>query len=334
MKRICVFGGQFGSEGKGSFAEYVAKESRKFGRHLIVAGDNSPNSGHTNSVWKSRQIPSSSCYADAVILGPDSVIDQGALSNDMRNLATACDKLKRPIPPVYIHSHAAIIGSGDALCENDVVTSIGSTGTGTGQARKGKFIDRIPSRVIGDRRLFGPAIVVRRDQWAGFIEERVDADWVFECGQGVMLDTNLGYYPYCTSRSTLPRVAVERNGFGMIDWLYAGVYRTYPIRTGGNSGPTGARETFFESIGQENEIATVTGRIRRIFEFSTKDFLYSTYMSRPDMLVFTHLDYVGIKSPDSRLVEEWMANEGILNEMGGYEKYGSYKTGEFFSITT
>ena len=155
---------------------------------------------------------------------------------------------------------------------------------------------------------------------------------IFECSQGTLLDTNFGVFPFCTSRSTLPRVAIERNGLGWIDWEYAGVYRTYPIRTGGPSGPTGGDELDWKYLGVKPEIATVTKRVRRIFEFSEKDFCKSLSLNRPDYLMFTFLDYIGIddlKNKNDQLAfEEWLDFYNI-GEVRRFPVFISNKTGVF-----
>lgn len=97
---IVVYGGQYGSEGKASAAEYWAKKFKKSKKKLFILGENSPNSGHTSSKGSTRNIPASSFWADVVIMGPDSVIDREALLRDMELV----EKI-----PIYIHENAALL---------------------------------------------------------------------------------------------------------------------------------------------------------------------------------------------------------------------------------
>jgi hypothetical protein len=128
----------------------------------------------------------------------------------------------------------------------------------------------------------------------------------------------------------LARVAVERNALFSLGFQYVGVYRTYPIRTGGPSGPTGGKEITFADIGVPNEIATVTKRIRRVFEFSRDDFQLTINLNRPWIVAFTHLDYIGVSPENLSGFMDWYRNE--TNGGIGYEVSGlilSNQLGEF-----
>lgn len=298
MKYV-VYGGQFGSEGKGSCAEWLLK-NRRDAEHLTVFGENSPNSGHTCSLGKTRNLPAASFFADDVILGPDSAIDLSVLAHDLQTIKSARGG---SVPNVYIHCNAALLpltASAHEI-EDGLVNRVASTSSGSGFARAYcKQYLREELAVVGCARkqvaaLGYPVHILDHNQYCGAVcaaGSVVDNDCLFECSQGVLLDNSWGYYPYVTSRCTLPRVAVERNGLGDIDWQYVGVHRCHPIRTGGNSGPTGGDEIRFEHFGVKPEIATVTGRTRRLFAFSQRDFQLSVRLARPDIIAFTHLDYV------------------------------------------
>lgn len=323
MIKTCVFGGHYGSEGKGSLAEYLA--SNITGK-IIVAGENSPNSGHTCSKGKTQNIPASSFWADAVLLGPDSVIDSAVLNADLSQLSS---KLEQP-PMVYIHQNAAWMEDKDKRLEEGcgIIKRVSSTGSGSGGARFKKQFYRMMNATIGGvlqsqdevNATFGVGRVslLNHSQYLSFIETYAQTHyWIFECSQGALLDINWGIYPYCTSRTTQPRVAIERNGLGGMEWRYAGVYRTYPIRTGGPSGPTGGGETSCKTIGVPDEIASVTKRIRRIFEFSSDDFRLSLTINRPDIVAFTHLDYLRLERDDYPAFITWLGNchvdMGLMN---------------------
>jgi len=326
--KICVFGGQYGSEGKGSATEWLAQQRSCFGgwkswdsgshiddkrTRLIVAGENGPNSGHTCSLGKTRNIPAASFYADVVMLGPDTVISWDALLLDLDSLSQA-----GRFPQFIIHENAAIshMGDGDIEKANNLVHRIASTGSGAGYARMQKSFARMSTNVI---RGVKPPInrddirYVNSDTWLEMVEYHRNDHWLFECSQGVMLDVNFGRYPYVTSRTTLPRVAIERNGLGSLDWQYFGVYRTFPIRTGGNSGPTGGEELKWEDIGVEPEIATVTKRTRRVFAFSSLDWSRSRMLARADATMFTHLDYIKAGQDDVTCFKGWVELQGIDN---------------------
>jgi len=287
MRHVVVYGGQYGSEGKASAAEYWARQFKRQGLKLFVLGENSPNSGHTSSKGSTKNLPASSFWADAIVLGPDSVVDKDVLLADW-------EKVGRK--PLYIHEHAALLDPSAKAQEADVVARISSTGSGSGSARRRKFIERQPNGVVKGTEFPKGISLVDDMQYRSLANLMYHRAAIFELSQGALLDTNFGRYPFVTSRTTLPRAAVERNGLGWLPWTFCGVYRTYPIRTGGPSGPTGGAELSWDLVGVAPEIATVTKRTRRVFAFSTEEFCKSIHLTRPDMVMFTFLDYVGVKS--------------------------------------
>lgn len=343
---ICVYGGQYGSEGKGSASEFVTKSPIfRHCPHLTVIGDNGPNSGHTNTLGKVRSMPAASFFADTVLLGPDSVIDPIAFTADLETIMEARRKLQlTDLPTIMIHEHAAVYHddmSGES--EADIVHRIGSTGSGAGIARYHKFIKRRESAIAKScidlfTDLF--AQVITNDEWFDLTQDPQileNSDYLFECSQGTMLDTNLGRYPYVTSRSTLPAVAVHRNGLGHLPWMHAGVFRTFPIRTGGNTGPCDGREISWEQVCRKPEIASVTGRKRRIFEFSAKEFERALTMTSPTVLFITFCDYLtAMEHPDPMALGEafgrWAGTNQILNHLLQRHTFISGETGLFYPI--
>lgn len=326
--KLCIYGGHYGSEGKGAAAEFWIQMLRGGGSKIAAFGENSPNSGHTCSRGKTKNIPASSFFADVVVLGPDSVIDYNVLCQDLRAVQEV-----NPTVEVYIHEHAAWMTDeqkaeengmwGNASPVHSLKDRIGSTQSGSGKARHDKYLNRDIRHVCGYApwaKLLTAAGVrlCNRQQFLHLVHYMLSSyDWVFECSQGALLDCNWGIYPYVTSRTTLPQAAIERNGLGSFDWRYVGVYRTFPIRTGGNSGPTGGDETSFDQIGVDNEIATVTKRIRRVFEFSPDDFKLSLQLTRPKVVMFTHLDYLIANGDipdadfDPREFVWWLVSHGV-----------------------
>jgi adenylosuccinate synthase len=282
-------------EGKGCVAEALLQQHK--GRSVVI-GENAPNSGHTCRAGSLRALPAGAFFADAVILGPDAVIDLEVLTEDW---STVCDyRAAHGIAParLYIHVNAAHCDENCVQTEQDIQLRerIASTCTGGGAARYRKHVFRQEECVIGHRiKKVNPdwcALAPR--EYMDLIEDlpgNFDT-CVFECGQGLLLDTNFGHYPYVTSRSTLPQAAVARNGLARLQWHYVGVYRTFPIRVGGNSGPTGGTEISWSLLKRPPEHGTVTGRERRVFTWSNADFDYSLKLAVPDQIMVTHLDYL------------------------------------------
>ena len=345
--KICVFGGMFGSEGKGCAGEWIASHHlnpRRLaeGTKLIVFGENSPNSGHTCSAGKTQNIPASSFFADCVVLGPDSVIDPDILICDLRRVNQwRNDNGKLPVE-IYVHEHCALVLIGDRESELEVTRRISSTGSGSGAARYAKSFHREEDRVIRanleifDRLAKSGIRILNRFQWFTFCESVKQHDWLFECSQGVLLDTNWGYYPHVTSRSTSPRTVIDRNGLSGYCWEYAGVYRTFPIRTGGPSGPTGGRELQWSELGVSEETASVTGRVRRVFEPCPDDLFISLRMTMPHYMFFTHCDYLeGEPNDDAMIVAflNYVDDWGLtLSPYPAKALYISYKPSEFVYV--
>ena len=331
--RNCIYGAQYGSEGKGCVAEYLIK-TLQLGKSqgLVVLGENAPNSGHTDAAGhKTRSLPVTAYLADIVILGPDSAIDPVMLNTEIQHI-----RVNNPRLIVFVHRHAALVTADEIEQEKGVGLEqrISSTVTGGGAARCNKALLRKHRYIIGNTADGGfDFLVVNNDEYFDLLHQYRSADWVLECSQGLWLDLNLGIYPYVTSRSTNPRTVIERNGWGpSSEWHLTGVHRTYPIRTGGPSGPTPGEELTWEELGVKPEITSVTKRVRRVFAPSYKDFQREMEMVQPDLLAFTHLDYlkgVGVDGAHGNFLS-WVNN--IYGDTGLIPVIGSDKPGNFYSL--
>lgn len=342
--KLCIYGGHYGSEGKGAAAEFWIEQMRASGHRRIVAfGENSPNSGHTCSLGKTKNIPASSFFANVVILGPDSVVDIESLAVDLELV-----RAKNPDVEVYLHENAAWMIPSQKKAEeiSDLESRISSTLSGSGQARSDKYLHRNEMYTVSGtspstRALLALGVrLINRYGWMHLVNHMLtDYDWIFECSQGALLDTNWGIYPFVTSRTTLPQAAICRNGLGAFDWQYVGVYRTFPIRTGGNSGPTGGEETAFPVIGVKTEIATVTKRVRRVFDFNACDFELSLFLTQPHIVMFTHLDYLmasGQITSGEHCYDEfyqWLIDTGVeRSSLTSRRLYVSASPGKFVQL--
>src|SRR5262245_2868757 len=132
----CVYGGQFGSEGKGATVEWLASQRSNW---KVVFGEGSINSGHTCKFGKLRMLPTGAFWAESVMLGPDSVISQKHLIDDIGLVSAHNDGLKT----VYIHEHAAWQEENHES-NTTLEARIGSTISGSGAARHHKYFVRMP----------------------------------------------------------------------------------------------------------------------------------------------------------------------------------------------
>lgn len=261
-----VVGGQFGSEGKGAVAGWLATRQDHLPTFAIRVGG--PNAGHSalgyvdGRKWALRAVPT------AAVTNPRARLGIAAGSEiDLNVLGDEVDRLDRAgydvTPRLVIDPQATVLGLGAPLQEVGLVEQIGSTGKGVGAARA----DRIMRQAVlaGD--------IISDERWEIGDVDRVAIEYlvgghvIIEGTQGYGLGLHAGYYPYCTSRDCraidfLAEVGVSpwASSFGIDVWI---CYRPYPIRVAGNSGPL-ADETSWELLGLETEYTTVTHKPRRV----------------------------------------------------------------------
>lgn len=330
---IVVYGGQFGSEGKG---EIVAKIASAYPK-ITVAKDlwrqyavriGGPNAGHTaygpngrKVVVQSLPVPSA-LYGWPAVIGAEAVVDLHQLAKELREYAEATGEV---LPVLYLDASAALITDELKKSEKSLVSAIGSTAEGVGAATARK-VWRDPSLVVGTNR---PQVKAALAPWvsllylchtSGVLNKALleGSDVLIEGtqGWGLSLHTS-GYYPFTTSRECTPQALLAGTGINSKNarsTYSIMVVRTYPIRVGGNSGPLPNEITWDQLPGITPEITTVTKRQRRIAEFSMSHFIQSVQATGPDMLAVTFLDYVFPHLAGCR----W--SEGItLDEMGDKE---------------
>jgi adenylosuccinate synthase len=289
-----IVGGQFGSEGKGAIAAHLARTQHDL-LAVRVAG---PNAGHTvigrcppgcperqtadgigahhpdAHPWRLRQVPVAAVTNEEAILtlGPGSEIDPDVLLDEVTQLNAAG---YRAGDRLWIDYTATVITAEDKLAESDeagvgLPARIGSTGKGIGAARSA--------------RLMRTALLAEEiDDWpcnlanvAEFIRHRMvfGGNVQIEGTQGYGLGLHAGSYPHCTSSDC---TAIDFMAMaGVSPWVVPSdqievwvVYRTYPIRVAGNSGPL-RYETTWEAIGQPTEYTTVTRKPRRVGQWDAE----------------------------------------------------------------
>lgn len=290
-----VVGGQYGSEGKGKVAHFLAKE---MGASVAIRCGG-PNSGHTvidpqGNPLIFRQLPTASILPDVVcVLCAGFYLDPEILSTEIK--IAGIDKSRLIIDP-----HAVIITPEIRETERkgNLMESIGSTGSGTGEAiiRRIKrsadvlFAKDLPelSPYIKDAKQF-----LRRMLSKG---ERV----ILEGTQGYGLSVlHSPHYPYVTSRDTTAAAFVSEAGLSPLDVDDVVLtIRAFPIRVAGNSGPLDD-EIDWETVTREGdypntivEKSTVTKRIRRIARFNPDIVRAAIAGNSPTRIVLNHLDYL------------------------------------------
>src|SRR2546423_426787 len=126
-----VVGGQFGSEGKGKVAHFIAKEKRA----SIAVRVGGPNSGHTvidpsGKALVFRHLPTA-CLLPTVmsVLPPGNYLDVHTLLAEIRQTGSQPER-------IAIDPYAWVINESDIQAEmkGSLRSAIGSTGSGTGAA--------------------------------------------------------------------------------------------------------------------------------------------------------------------------------------------------------
>lgn len=313
-----VFGGQFGSEGKGQIVRYLAEKLlARDPNRLLAYRIGGPNAGHTFYIGEKKivtcQIPGPMFLSPDVIgiIGPEGVISLDMLGKELQDLAQhqqVTDTVG--YQKLIIDRNATIITDEQHDREASLVKNIGSTGKGIGAATADKVM-RIGLTAENSNHLkniiehFSLSFNIRITDTIEYAQEnsygnhhRLYALVEGTQGAGLSLHTS-GYYPHCTSRECTPQGIWAGCGLhpGMAGKSYSiMVVRTYPIRVAGPSGPM-YKETSWEEIGKRigrevKEITTVTKNVRRVSEIDIEDLNRTISYTRPDAIALTFLDYV------------------------------------------
>ena len=316
MAVTVVVGGQFGSEGKGKVAHFLAAE-RRADAVVRVGGS---NSGHTALDVDAkpvvlRQLPTAALLPDVLcVLGPGSYIDPELLLSEVEQVGLGPDRL-------LIDPRAVLITDDDRDAELDgpLGPRIGSTCSGTGAAVQKRIARRsIDDLVGGSRRLM---------QYVG--ETNPVLRSLLEQGGRVVIEGTQGFglsllhsphFPHVTSRDTSAAAAVAEAGLSVFDVdEVVLVLRAHPIRVAGNSGSFGAEELGWDRVASEGghyelaEYTSVTGRLRRVARFDPDLVRMAIGVNQPSMIVLNHVDYVDAAAVERGLTPKAMA---FVREVG------------------
>lgn len=246
-----IVGGQYGSEGKGNVASYLAPE------YQVLVRVGGPNAGH--KVYQSPtpytfcHLPSGTNRSEArLILGPGAVLWIPTLMKEVADCHVSTDRLS-------IDPRAMVIDEEDREFEKTLEKSIGSTGQGVGAATARKVL-RLASR---------PAVKLAADarELRPYIRESLPLlDLAFARGERVLLEGTQGtalslhhaHYPYVTSRDTTASGCLSEAGIppARVRRVIM-TCRTYPIRVrnpkGGTSGFM-SRELKWKDIAERSNV--------------------------------------------------------------------------------
>lgn len=306
-----LVGGQYGSEGKGHIASYLAPE------YDVLVRVGGPNAGHTvyeqTENAKFFHLPSGSARNEsaAIVLGPGSVIDVELLMQEVM--------LHKIEGRLTIDPQAIVIRKSDKTRERKLAEIMGSTGKGVGSATSRKILEgRINDKTILAKyaKRLNPYIRECRE----VLEDAyTSGKKVFlEGTQGTGLSLHHGSYPYVTSRDTTAGGAISEAGIApsKVRRIVL-VCRTFPIRVGnpprGTSGDL-QHEISYEELSRrsgielnellETEKTTRTNRQRRIGMFEWDLFRKAVSLNGPSDIALTFTDYISCENRNARRFEQ------------------------------
>jgi len=309
---LVVIGAQWGDEGKGKIVDFLSERS-----DAIVRYSGGANAGHTividDETYKLHLVPSGIINEEkAVILGTGMVVDLDALFSELQMIE------ERGISwegRVFISERAHIVlpvyKNQDKKRETTRKKPIGTTGRGIGITYAHKAY-RDGLRVVD---MFEPDIVSEFDDETqkyiktyrerirsmmisitDYMDKRRDKNILYEGAQGILLDLDLGTYPYVSSGMSSASGAAVGGGIGPreIDKVI-GVFKAYTTRVGNGPFPSefiekgeSELEEYIRERGREYGVTT--GRARRCGYLDLVALRYACKSNSIGSLALTHLD--------------------------------------------
>jgi adenylosuccinate synthase len=305
-----LIGGEYGSEGKGHIASYLAKE------YDLLVRVGGPNAGH--SVFQDpvpythHQLPSGTRFGEArLLIGPGAVVNVEKLLKEIAECKVDAERLS-------IDPQVMTIEKKDIAAEKRLVKSIGSTGQGVGNATARRILHRGIGKIRLARNIpelkpfIRPACVVLDK--AFFERKRV----FVEGTQGTGLSLYHGQYPHVTSRDTTVAGCLSEAGISpsRVRRVMM-VVRSYPIRvqdpSKSTSGPMSQELTWREVSERSGvplaelkrtEKTSTTHRKRRVAEFDWELLRRAASLNGPTDIALTFADYVSVGNRDARRFEQ------------------------------
>lgn len=304
-----IIGGQYGSEGKGQIASFIARE------YDLLVRVGGPNAGHKvfelPEPYTHHHLPSGTRTSNAkLLLAPGSVLLLDKLLQEIADCKVDVDRLS-------IDPQAIVITPEDIEREGDVQRLIGSTRQGVGEASARKITHRgrpvtLAGNVPALKPFVRPAYSVISLAFAN--NEKI----LLEGTQGSGLSLHHGYYPYVTSRDTSVSGCLSEAGIppSRVRRVIM-VCRTYPIRVqnppGGTSGQMSI-EISLKEISERSgidlkelqaiEITSTTHRKRRIGEFDWVLLRKSALLNGPTDIALTFTDYLDKGNRSAKRIEQ------------------------------
>jgi adenylosuccinate synthase len=315
-----IVGGEYGSEGKGNVAFYLAPEYEVLVR---VGGSNAGHIVPLDPPYTHRLLPSGTRANEEahLIIGAGALIDVEQLLSEIADSQVEANRLS-------IDPQAMVVEDADRAAEQRLREEIGSTGQGVGYATarrimgRGRLLEGFAKvRLAGTIPTLAPftrrrAVDVLSDAFAQ--GKRV----LLEGTQGTGLSLYHGIYPWVTSRDTTVAGCLAEAGIAphRVRRVVM-VVRTYPIRVGGYSGPM-SQELSWEQIADrsgldlndilQTEKGSVSRNQRRVAEFDWTQLRSAAEINGATDIALTFADYLDAKNDQARRFDQ-LTGETIQN---------------------
>ena len=311
-----IVGGQYGSEGKGHIASYLARE------YSVLVRVGGPNAGHKvfreEGPYTHHQLPSGTLRTNAkLIIGPGAVLNAKLLMQEIADCNVAIDRLA-------IDPQAMVISRADISGEAGLKTRIASTGQGIGFATARRIVERGKGVKLAKD---VPELTPFTQRETSDVLEQAYSEGqkiLVEGTQGIGLSLYQGDYPFVTSRDTSVSGTMAEAGIppSRIRKVIM-VCRTYPIRVQnpkeGTSGPL-AQEISWATVAKRSGInpnqfgrterTSTTNRRRRVGEFDWVLLRKAATLNGPTDIALTFADYLKKDNEHARRYEQ-LAEETI-----------------------
>lgn len=301
MPVTVIVGGQFGSEGKGKVAHFLAKEMGA----TVAIRVGGPNSGHTVIDQGGRpiifkQLPTAALLPNVhCVLPAGSYIRIEILLEEIRIAGLNGERL-------LIDPNAVVITKRELSDEREssLRSLIGSTQSGTGSAVIARAARIGAVKLARDEEILRPFVRPA----IPFFRERLNQRerLIIEGTQGFGLSLlHSPHYPFATSRDTSASSFVAEAGLSPLDVDdVVLVIRAFPIRVPGRSGPLPNEISWSDLTTAANsqrpilETTSVTRAVRRVAKFDPEIVRAAIACNRPTRIVLNHVDYVDFNCHD------------------------------------
>jgi len=342
MKQIAIIGNFFGDEGKGKVIHDFSPDY-----DWVIRYSGSSNAGHTiyrdGKKYVHNLLPSTDHRNLKIksFLGSGMVINPEELLLEIKRAESNYPGIAKTI---YVDPDAFIVSEDHIKIDKEKNKSIGTTGKGIGPA----YVQKMSRNGVKLRKLIednNTYIEELKKLGVNFtysyelFDELKSSNIIFEGAQSVLLDLNLGTYPYVTC-GECGISGIYSSGFGFIklDKVY-GVSKAYSTRVGEGPFPTEMTNKEGDELrAKGGEYGATTGRPRRV---GWSDFVllkYAIDKAGINSLIITKFDI--LKGMDNipvatsyleplKSLSDLDKCEPVYNFVPKWEKYGDVGSNKF-----